>query len=112
MEIVEIDEELTPPVTAGSWLIAGAEALLGWSLVVVALLLGARPLGWVGGGGAALTLLTALAQARIRAALRGRVRPRAREQLGLALVTMALVWPVLLVATVATLSYAGVIRWN
>jgi hypothetical protein len=112
MEIVEVDEELKPPIPAGSWLIAGAEALLGWSLAALALLLGARPLGWIIGGGAAFTLLMALAQALRRRALGGRVRPRPLEHLGLVLVSIALVWPVLLVATVVVLSYAGVIKWE
>jgi hypothetical protein len=78
----------------------------------LALLLGARPLGWIIGGGAAFTLLVALAQALRRRALGGRVRPRPLEHLGLVLVSIALVWPVLLVATVVVLSYAGVIKWE
>jgi hypothetical protein len=97
-------------IPLSAWFVAGVEAFLGWLLAVAALVLGLRPLGWVLGGAAWLSLCTAPAHAIARRA-RGK-RAQALERTALVFALIMLEWPVLSVATVIILSYAGVLRWE
>jgi hypothetical protein len=106
---VRSDSE-TSIIPIGFWVLAGFEALLGWLLAVVLLLLGARPLAWVLGATAGLVLILTVAHAFGRHML-GK-RPQALERCGLALVCIALEWPILGIVTLVILSYAGVAKWE
>jgi hypothetical protein len=92
------------------WVPAAAQALIGWLFLVVVLLLGARPLGWLLCAAAVLVLMLALLTALKRRAA-GK-RALAYEQCVLAFVSIMLEWPVLAILTLVVLSYAGVGHWE
>jgi hypothetical protein len=92
------------------WVPAATQALIGWLLLVVVLLLGARPVGWLLCAAAVLVLLLALLTALLRRV--ANERALAYERCVLAFASIMLEWPVLAAATLIVLSFAGVGHWE
>jgi hypothetical protein len=88
-----------------SWARAAAAALLGWLFVVLLLILGVRPLGWVLCGAAVSALALALLYARAR-----RLNPF--QVFAFAFACIMLEWPVLALLILLILSWTHVARWE
>ena len=82
------------------WCVAGVAAVLGWLLVVLLLVVGARPLGWVALLAAAVTLAAAMLYARIRALQASLVG-------AFSFAFMVLSWPLLGLVTLVVVGSAG-----
>jgi hypothetical protein len=93
------------PGALHAWMVATAAAVLGWMLAVLLVAVGVRPAGWVflGAAMAALALVSLYARAR---------RMRTFEIFGFTCACITLEWPLLFLATLVILSWAGDLKWE
>jgi hypothetical protein len=95
----------TRPGALRAWSVATAAAVLGWLFAVLLLVVGVRPAGWVFLGAAMTALALVALYARVR-------RMRTFEVFGFTCACITLEWPLLALATVVILSWAGALTWE
>ena len=88
-----------------AWLVATAAAMLGWLVAVLLVVVGVRPAGWVFVGAAMTALALVSLYARVR-------RMRTFEIFGFTCACITLEWPLLFLATLVVLSWAGGLKWE